>query len=119
MTELFGRVRAISTIYSEDVEGINPRFVLAHFGEDQQLVVQQCLQEVSQDFLPIPVFAYGPTPRRELTSQRSLAAALQVIDLTVDSIPWMQWRSLAEELNVSWPKRLQRLSSPETKSKAA
>lgn len=119
MDELFGRVRAVTTMYTPDVEDINPRFVLAIFGEDAALVVQQCSEETPGDFLPVPVFAYNAVPRRQLCSQRSLSAALAVVDLQVDSIPWKQWRELAEEFGCAWPKRLSRLNSPETKPKAA
>lgn len=111
MDELFGRVRAVSTMYTPDVEDINPRFVLAIFGEDAALVVQQCSKETPGDFLPVPVFAYNAVPRRGLVSQKSLAAALQVVDLEVDSVPWKRWRELAEELDVAWPRRLSRLKA--------
>lgn len=120
MTEgFFGKVRGGLTLHVHEEEGVNCRFALGFFGEDPQLLIRQFETEISQECFIIPVFAYNAVPRHQLCSQRSLVAALQTVDLEIDSVPWTRWRELAEEFDVSWPRRLSRLTSPQTKPKAA
>ena len=108
MTEYFKHVRGGSTIYlgGDHVEITDTRFVLAHYGEDADKVIEAFWDERRGDFLIIPLFAYGAVPRRELCSQKSLVAALQTVTIEPGSTVEMRWRKLCDEMAVSWPKRL-------------
>jgi hypothetical protein len=106
----FSTARSVGTIYA-DKEGDNladVRFCLCRYGEDVNLCLETFWQEQpSGGFTICPVFGHGLPPRLALTTARSLAAALQVIDLEPGSALEMQWREVADRLHVSWPKRFQ------------
>ena len=100
----------VGTIYV-DQEGDNiadVRFCLARFGEDVNLVLARFWDEVrSSGFTVVPVFSHGLPPRLPLSTARSIAAALQVIDLEPGSALEARWKEVADRLHVSWPKRFQ------------
>jgi hypothetical protein len=82
------------------------RFCLCRFGEDLNECLRTFWDEVPQtNFTIVPVFAHGMPPRRALATARSLASALQVIELEPGSEIEKQWKQLAAEFNVAWPKR--------------
>jgi hypothetical protein len=84
------------------------RFALGRFGEDVNLVLEQFwAEQPAGNFVVVPVFAHGLPPRFPLSTARSIAAALQVIDLEPGSALEARWREVADRLNVSWPKRFQ------------
>ena len=110
MTEFFGSVRGALSVYcsSDDGQLTDARFVLARFGEDPDKVVAAFWREHGDGrFAIVPLFAYGAPPRRELCSQKSLAAALQTVTIEPSSVVEQQWKSVCEAHNVAWPKRLQ------------
>jgi hypothetical protein len=83
------------------------RFILGMIGEDSELLVQKFWKEEGEgDFLVIPVFAYGRPPRSHLCTKRSLAAALQSVQLEPGSTVEQRWKILADDLGVAWPVRL-------------
>jgi hypothetical protein len=84
------------------------RFALARFGEDVNRVLEQFWEEQpSGNFVVVPVFSHGLPPRLPLSTARSIAAALQVIDLEPGSALEARWKEVADRLHVSWPKRFQ------------
>ena len=109
MTKFFEHIRGGFSIH---VEGEGPfvpavRFCLARHGEDAGLVLKAFWHEVGQgDFEVVPLFSHGAAPRRELCTQRSLAAALQTVSLEPSSVTEGQWKQVAQALDVQWPTRL-------------
>jgi hypothetical protein len=84
------------------------RFALARFGEDVNLVLEKFWEEqTSSNFVVVPVFAHGLPPRLPLSTARSIAAALQIVDLEPGSALEARWKEVADRLHVSWPKRFQ------------
>jgi hypothetical protein len=84
------------------------RFALCRYGEDPALCLNQFWDEqASADFQVVLLWSHGLPPRLPLTTARSLSAALQVISLEPGSALEMQWKEVADRLNVSWPKRFQ------------
>ena len=106
----FATARPVGTIYC-DREGDNlsdVRFALARFGEDVDLVLARFWEEVlSSNFTVCPVFAHGLPPRRALTSKRSILAALETLAPEPGSALEKQWKEVAKQLGVAWPKALQ------------
>src|SRR6516225_4651752 len=104
----FSTARQVGTIYV-DREGDNiadVRFCLCRYGEDVNLCLETFWQEQpASGFTVCPVFGHGLPPRIPLTSQRSLAAALEVIDLERGSALEQQWKEVADRLQVRWPTR--------------
>jgi hypothetical protein len=110
MTEgFFPHVRGGITIYCGGANDAitNVRFVLAYFGEDPTKVIEEFWKEHRGDFLIVPVFAYGLPPRRELSTQRSLSAALQTVCFEAGSPAERGWKTVCEQMSVAWPKRFQ------------
>jgi hypothetical protein len=107
----FEHPRSIGTIYVDRADGdnmANPRLVMARVGEDAEKVVAAFWDEwPTGDFVIAPIFFYGLAPRRSLCSAKSIASALQTIQLEPNSILEQKWKELAEQFNVAWPKRLQ------------
>ena len=109
MTKFFEHVRGGFSIH---VDGEGPyvpavRFCLARFGEDADRVLKVFWQEVGAgDFEVVPLFSHGAAPRLELCTQRSLAAALQIVTLEPSSYSEKQWKQVAQALDVQWPARL-------------
>jgi hypothetical protein len=88
-------------------------FALARFGESPDRVLEVFYQEnPTANFMLVPLFAYGLPPRRELCTQQSLTSALQSVAIEPGSTVEQAWKALAEEFDIAWPRRLQRLSSP-------
>jgi hypothetical protein len=82
------------------------RFALARFGEDANLVLQQFWDEQpGGNFVVVPVFAHGLPPRLPLSTARSIAAALEVVDLEPGSELERQWKEVCDLLKVRWPTR--------------
>jgi hypothetical protein len=113
----FEHARNIGTIYVDRADGdnvANPRLLMARVGEDAEKVVAAFWDEWPRaDFVIAPLFFYGLAPRRSLCSAKSIAAALQTIQLEPNSILEQKWKELAEQFSVAWPKRLQ---APGTKA---
>jgi hypothetical protein len=111
MTEYFPHVRGSFSIYvgGRDDAIDTVRFVLGFFGEDPAKIVEAFWKEHRGDFTVIPLFAHGnaAVPRRELCTQKSLVDALQSVVIEPGSMTEQKWRLLCEQMNVSWPKRLQ------------
>jgi hypothetical protein len=107
----FEHPRSIGTIYVDRADGdnmANPRLVMARVGEDAEKVVAAFWDEWPRaDFVIAPIFFYGLAPRRSLCSAKSIAAALQTIQLEPNSTLEQRWKELAEQFNIAWPKRLQ------------
>jgi hypothetical protein len=108
MTGFFPHTRGSFTLYCGGADDAisNVRFVLGHFGEDAQLIVEQFWKEHRGDYTIVPVFGYGGVPRRELCTQQSLVTALQSVSIEAGGMIEMKWKKLCEELHVAWPKRL-------------
>lgn len=110
MSNFFEAIRGGFSIYlSQDANSVpSVRFCLARFGEDADRVLKVFWQEVGQgDFEIVPLFSHGAPPRQELCTQRSLAAALQTVILEPSSYSEMEWKKVAQALDVAWPVRLQ------------
>jgi hypothetical protein len=111
VTEFFPHVRGSFSIYvggdGDTIE--NVRFVLANFGEDPARVVEMFWKQRGGggDYVVVPLFGYGGVPRRELTSQQSLSEALRTVRLDAGGFVEKKWKQLCQDMNVSWPKRLQ------------
>jgi hypothetical protein len=106
----FSTARNVGTIYV-DREGDNladVRFCLCRFGEDVNLCIEAFWSEQpSSNYTICPVFAHGLPPRLPLTTQRSLSAALEVIDLERGSALTKQWKEVCDRMKVRWPTRFQ------------
>jgi hypothetical protein len=110
VTEFFNSVRGALSVYCDSNDGMltDARFILARHGEDPDKVVAAFWREHnSGNFAVIPLFAYGNPPRKELCSQRSLAAAVQTAAIEPGGVVEQQWKSVCEAHDVAWPKRLQ------------
>jgi hypothetical protein len=110
VTEFFASVRGALSVYCDNNDGMltDARFVLARFGECPDKVIEAFWNEhKGGNFAVIPLFAYGNPPRRELCSQKSLAAALQTATIEPGGAVEQQWRAVCEHHSVGWPKRLQ------------
>jgi hypothetical protein len=108
-TDHFSRTSGSFTLYtgSEKDHMAQVRFCLARFGEDPDKVLKAFWTEhKTGDFAVVPLFAYGLPPRRELCTPKSLSSALAQVDLQPGGLPWMKWKALADQLNVTWPVRL-------------
>jgi hypothetical protein len=106
----FEHTRGGFTIYTDaENDSLNSaRFLLGRFGEDPELLVARFWREWGDgDYQIVPLFSYGLPHRRQLCTQRSLSLALQSVQLEPDSALGMQWKEVADALNVAWPKRLQ------------
>jgi hypothetical protein len=113
MTGFFDRVRGAPTTYLDATDGnmTDIRLVIARFGEDPEKVLRQFWKEHDGTFAVVPLFAYGNAPRKELCTARSLAAAVQSVDLETGSAAEQQWKTACEHHCVAWPKRLQQSQS--------
>jgi hypothetical protein len=110
---------SIYTDASADGSAPNVRFCLAYFGEDAEKVLEAFHKEHRTDCLMVPIFGYGSMgPRIELSSPRSLAAALATATIEPDGVVGQQWRAACEYHGVAWPKRLSRPNRSETGPKA-
>jgi hypothetical protein len=110
MTDFFSSTRGGITLYVDSHDGTltDCRFVMARFGEDPDKVVATFWREHGDaNFSIVPLFAYGSAPRAALCTQRSLAAAMQSVEIEPSGVVEQQWRAACEALNVAWPKRLQ------------
>ena len=109
MTEYFKHVRGGFTLYCHGDSGdiADVRYVLGIFGEDPAKILEAFWQERTGDFLVVPLFAYGGVPRRQLSSQQSLTAALQSVTIEPGGFVEMKWKELCQQMSVAWPKRLQ------------
>jgi hypothetical protein len=84
------------------------RFALCRYGEDPQLCLDQFWgEQASGDFQVVLLWSHGLCPRLPLTSQRSLAVALEVVSLERGSALEKQFKELCDRLNVRWPTRFQ------------
>jgi hypothetical protein len=72
----FARISGGMTLYTDEGESV--RFCLAHYGEDARKVVEAFWKERKEgDFVIVPVFAYGPPPRKEFCTKESVAEAFK------------------------------------------
>jgi hypothetical protein len=109
VSTFFEAIRGGFSIYlGPDANNVpSVRFCLARFGEDPDLVLKTFWKEVGAgDFEIVPLYSHGAAPRLELCSQRSLAAALQTVTPEPSSYAEMQWKQVAQALDVQWPARL-------------
>jgi hypothetical protein len=110
MAEFFSSTRGGITLYVDSHDGTltDCRFVMARFGEDPDKIVATFWREHGDaNFSIVPLFAYGSAPRAELCSQRSLAAAMQSVEIEPGDFIEQQWKAVCAAHNVAWPKRLQ------------
>jgi hypothetical protein len=108
MTGFFDRVRGAPTTYLDATDGnmTDVRLVIARFGEDPEKVLRQFWKEHDGSFAVVPLFAYGNPPRKQLCTARSLAAAVQSVELETGSTAEQAWREACDFHHVAWPKRL-------------
>jgi hypothetical protein len=106
----FGQARSVGTVYL-DREGdylADVRFCLARHGEDASLVIERFWEEQpSSGFTVVPLFAHGLPPRRQLSTAKSITAALESVSLEPGSMLEKQWREVADGLGAKWPTPLQ------------
>jgi len=110
VTEFFSSVRGAPSLYVDNEDGAltDCRCILLRHGEDADLAIEMFWKEHdSGRFAVIPLFSHGNPPRRELCSQKSLAAALVTATIEPGSTVEQSWREVCEALHVAWPKRLQ------------
>jgi hypothetical protein len=110
MTGFFASVKSAPSIYVDNDDGTlrDCRFILCRFGESADLAIQAFWKEHGDgNFSVIPLFAYGNPPRRELCSQKSLAAAVATATIEPGGVVEQQWKLVCAAHDVAWPKRLQ------------
>jgi hypothetical protein len=109
MTEYFGRVRGAPTTYLDATDGnmTDVRLCIARFGEDPEKVLKAFWKEHDGTFAVVPLFAYGLPPRKALCSAKSLAVAVQYVELETGSTSEQEWKAACQRYNVAWPKRLE------------
>jgi hypothetical protein len=109
----FSQAPGINTLYA-DKEGdsvADVRFCLCRYGECVNKVLERFWQEQpSSGFTVCPIFSHGLPPGKALSTARSIAAALQVIELEPGNALTDRWRELARDLGVPWPKHLQQVA---------
>src|SRR5262245_34401220 len=97
--EYFSKVRAAPSTYVDDDDGqlIDARLVIARFGEDAELVIEQFWKEHKNgNFDIVPLFSHGKAPRPELCSKASLREALKTAKIEPNSIVESHWKAACE-----------------------